>query len=122
MELKKVSEKLRNCLTTRRIKEITLGNVTSADPTPSTSGPGISVVLREELERAGVPVKLRANVGLSVAYRGRRIPLENDRKLERLVVELSVTASFAAENSQEGHSSTNRTASPTKRPCATSSG
>jgi hypothetical protein len=101
-EIKKASEKLRDFFAGQRIKEVSVGDVTNADPTtPSTAGPGIRLLLIEELERAELKIKLRADVGLSVTYRGRKVPLKNDRKVEQVVVEMRFTATFTQENSQE---------------------
>ena len=101
-EMKSVSEKLRDYFAGRRIKELAVGDVTNADPTtPSTSGPGIRQLLIEELGRAELKVKLRADVGLTVTYRARKIPLRNNRRAEQIVVEMHFTAMFNADNSQE---------------------
>jgi hypothetical protein len=101
-EMKAASEKLRDFFAGRRIKEVAVGDVTNADATtPSTAGPGIRQMLIEELERAELKVKLKADVGLSVTYRGRKVPLKNDRKAEQVVVEMHFTASFTLDNSQE---------------------
>jgi hypothetical protein len=101
-ECKKVSEKLRDYFAGRRIKEIAVGEVSNADPSrPSTSGPGIRQTLIEELERTELKVKLTADVGLIVSYRGRKVPLPGDRSVERLVVEIRFTAAFAADSTQE---------------------
>jgi hypothetical protein len=101
-EMKTVSEKLRDYFAGRRVKELAVGDVTNADPTtPSTSGPGIRQLLIEELGRAELKVKLRADVGLTVTYRARKIPLKNNRLAEQVVVEMRFTALFNADNSQE---------------------
>jgi hypothetical protein len=101
-EIKAAAEQLRDKFAGRRIKEIAVGDVTNADATtPSTAGPGIHQVLVEELERAELKVKLRADVGLSVTYRGRKVPRKDDRTVERVVVDLRFTASFTKDNSQE---------------------
>jgi hypothetical protein len=85
-EIKTVSEKLRDYFAGRRIKEVAIGDVTNADPTtPSTAGPGIKNLLVDELERAELKVKLRANVGLTVTYRARTIPRPNDRTVQQVV-------------------------------------
>jgi hypothetical protein len=101
-EMKTVSEKLRDYFAGRRIKEVAVGDVTNADPTtPSTAGPGIRQLLIEELGRAELKVRLRADVGLTVTYRARKIPLKNNRRAEHVVVEMRFTASFIQDNSQE---------------------
>ncbi len=101
-EMHKASEKLRDYFTGRRIQEISVGEVTNGDPTtPSTAGPGIRPLLIEELGRAELKVKHKADVGLAVTYRGRKVPSKNDRKVERIVIEMRFTASFTLENSQE---------------------
>ncbi len=101
-EMKHASENLRDYLAEKHITEIAIGDVINADPTfPSTAGPGIRRLLYEELERAQIKVKIKAAVGLTVAYRGRKIPLENDRRAEKLVVELRFTATFTNDSSQE---------------------
>jgi hypothetical protein len=101
-EMKSVSEKLRDYFAGRRIKEVAVGDVTNADPTtPSTAGPGIRQLLIEELGRAELKVKLRADVGLTVIYRARKIPLDNNRRAEQVVVEMRFTALFTRDNSQE---------------------
>ena len=64
-EMKNVSEKLRDYFAGRRIKEVAVGDVTNADPTnPSTSGPGLRQLLIEELGRAELKVKLRADTSV----------------------------------------------------------
>jgi hypothetical protein len=101
-EIKQATEKIRDYLAGRRIKEVAVGDVTNADPTvPSTAGPGIKQLFIEELERCDIKVKLRAEIGLAIFYRARREPLPEDRKVERLVVLLQFTATFARDNTQE---------------------
>jgi hypothetical protein len=101
-EMKAVSEELRDYFAGRRIKDLAVGDVSNADPTtPATSGPGIRQLLIEELGRAELKVKLIADVGLTVTYRARKIPLRNNRRAEHVVVDMRFTASFNTDNSQE---------------------
>jgi hypothetical protein len=101
-EMKKASEKLRDFFAGRRIKEITVGDVACADDkAPVSSSPGIRLLLVQELERAELKVKPESTLVLAATFRGRKVPLKNDRKVERLIVELRFTATFTADSSQE---------------------
>jgi hypothetical protein len=64
-----VAFNIKKFLTGRNEDTVSIGAFTGPSQMPSSAGPGLARVLTEELEHAGIRVKLRAKIGLSGTYR-----------------------------------------------------
>src|SRR4051812_7987156 len=73
-EFVRLADEIKRFLAARNERAVAVGTFTGPAQMPSSSGPGLAQVLKEELERVGVAVKRDAKVALFGSYR----PLEKE--------------------------------------------
>ena len=73
-ELAEVAKDVQKLLQGRRESVIAVGQFTGPANFPTSAGPGIAQVLTEELQKAGITVKARANLGIKGEYLISRAP------------------------------------------------
>ncbi len=101
-ELAKVAKNVKIFLDSRQKDAIAVGEFTGPANFPTSAGPGMVYVLTEELQKNGIQVKTRAEVGLKGEYRLSEVPAENrddarlGKKVLALHVEATLTDSFGA--------------------------
>ena len=72
----------------KKQRAVSLAAVVGPQTHPATSGPGIRLLLSQELDKLGITISTAAEVRLRVSYRALQVPDAKNRKWLRLVVEL----------------------------------
>ncbi len=74
----------------RKQEAVVIGSITGPQTYPTSSGPGIRLVLTELLQERSIAVKERATIALTVSYKPRDLPDARNPGKARLVVDLRI--------------------------------